>query len=124
MRLKLVVLPAPFGPISATVSRSLTAKLRSCTARKPPNRRLRLRRTSATAKPAGQKRGSRFKQEGADTRAPQCADPADDRHQCRLDRDIEAERGVRIDEIDILDVEGSGERGEKRADQIDVPLDP
>src|SRR6516225_2838359 len=49
MRLKLVVLPAPFGPISATVSRSLTAKLRSCTARRPPNRRLRLRMTSASA---------------------------------------------------------------------------
>src|SRR5271169_4964944 len=49
MRLKLVVLPAPFGPISAKVSRSLTAKLRSCTARSPPNRRLRLRMTSASA---------------------------------------------------------------------------
>src|SRR5258708_5512527 len=48
MRLKLVVLPAPFGPISATVSLSLTVKLRSCTARKPPNRRLRLRMTSAS----------------------------------------------------------------------------
>ena len=55
---------------------------------------------------------------------PQCADAADDRHQGRLDRDIEAERGVRIDEVDVLDIEGSGERGEKCADQIDVALDP
>src|SRR6266849_1145609 len=49
MRLKLVVLPAPLGPISATVSPSCTAKLRSCTARNPPNRLLRLRMTSASA---------------------------------------------------------------------------
>src|SRR5262250_3226302 len=49
MRLKLVVLPAPLGPISATVSRSFTVKLKSCTARKPPNRRLMLRMTSASA---------------------------------------------------------------------------
>src|SRR5580693_5042783 len=49
MRLKLVVLPAPFGPISATVSFSATEKLKSCTARKPPNRLLRCRTTSASA---------------------------------------------------------------------------
>src|SRR5580692_2796869 len=49
MRLKLVVLPAPFGPISATVSFSLTAKLTSWTARRPPNRLLMLRITSASA---------------------------------------------------------------------------
>src|SRR5215469_10874522 len=49
MRLKLVVLPAPFGPIRATVSPSLTEKLRSWTARSPPNRLLRLRTTSASA---------------------------------------------------------------------------
>src|SRR3977135_1800152 len=49
MRLKLVVLPAPFGPIRATVSFSFTVKLTSCTARKPPNRLLRLRMTSASA---------------------------------------------------------------------------
>src|SRR5215469_16976288 len=49
MRLKLVVLPAPFGPMRATISPSLTAKLRSCTARSPPNRLLRLRTTSASA---------------------------------------------------------------------------
>src|ERR1700691_3736184 len=48
MRLKLVVFPAPFGPMSATVSPSLTAKSRSCTARSPPNRRLRLRTTNAS----------------------------------------------------------------------------
>src|SRR6516164_5152188 len=48
MRLKLVVLPAPFGPMRATVSPSLTAKLKSCTARNPPNRRLMLRMTSAS----------------------------------------------------------------------------
>src|SRR6185437_2510738 len=48
-RLKLVVLPAPFGPISATVSLSLTEKLRSWTARNPPNRLLRLRMTNASA---------------------------------------------------------------------------
>src|SRR3974390_2895347 len=49
MRLKLVVLPAPFGPIRATISPSLIAKLKSCTARNPPNRRLMLRRTSTSA---------------------------------------------------------------------------
>src|ERR1700694_5534105 len=49
MRLKLVVVPAPFGPISATVSFSFTVKLTSCTARKPPNRLLRPRMTSASA---------------------------------------------------------------------------
>src|ERR1700730_10922254 len=49
MRLKLVVLPAPFGPISATVSFSATVKLTSCTARSPPNRLLRPRMTSAAA---------------------------------------------------------------------------
>src|SRR5580658_6342128 len=49
MRLKLVVFPAPFGPMSATVSPSFTAKPRSCTARSPPNRRLRLRTTNASA---------------------------------------------------------------------------
>src|SRR6185437_10669857 len=48
-RLKLVVLPAPFGPISATVSVSLTEKLRSWTARNPPKRLLRLRMMSASA---------------------------------------------------------------------------
>src|ERR1700716_590932 len=49
MRLKLVVLPAPFGPIRATVSFSCTVKLTSCTARSPPNRLLRPRMTSASA---------------------------------------------------------------------------
>src|SRR5215469_4282319 len=49
MRWKLVVLPAPFGPMSATVSPSRTEKLRSWTARSPPNRLLRLRMTSASA---------------------------------------------------------------------------
>src|ERR1700735_5650482 len=48
MRLKLVVLPAPLGPISATVSFSFTVKLTSCTARSPPNRLLRPRMTSAS----------------------------------------------------------------------------
>src|ERR1700709_1382689 len=49
MRWKLVVLPAPFGPINATVSFSCTEKLTSCTARKPPNRLLRPLITSASA---------------------------------------------------------------------------
>src|ERR1700681_2580742 len=49
MRWKLVVLPAPFGPISATVSFSCTEKLTSCTARRPPNRLLRPLMTSASA---------------------------------------------------------------------------
>src|SRR5215471_5930793 len=49
MRWKLVVLPAPFGPISATVSPSRTEKLRPCTARRPPKRLLRLVTTSASA---------------------------------------------------------------------------
>src|SRR5579864_775109 len=49
MRLKLVVFPAPLGPISATVSPSPTVRLSSWTARNPPNRLLRLRTTSASA---------------------------------------------------------------------------
>src|ERR1700712_611125 len=49
MRWKLVVLPAPFGPISATVSFSCTEKLTSCTARKPPNRLLKPLITNASA---------------------------------------------------------------------------
>src|SRR5271155_536966 len=49
MRWKLVVLPAPFGPISAKVSFSLTVKETSCTARKPPNRLLSPLMTSASA---------------------------------------------------------------------------
>src|SRR6266851_6883567 len=49
MRVKLVVLPAPLGPISATVSFSCTVKLTSCTARRPPNRLLRPRIMSASA---------------------------------------------------------------------------
>src|SRR5215831_2195090 len=49
MRWKLVVLPAPFGPISATVSPSRTVKLRSCTARRPPKRLERLVTTRASA---------------------------------------------------------------------------
>src|SRR5271169_5795503 len=175
MRLKLVVLPAPFGPISATVSLAFTEKLTSWTARSPPNRLLMLRMTKAsaidhrlpgadrlsvndagiaigekpeqpggppqdhgnedeaihrelhaaerTAKPALQERGRSFKQRGADHRAPQRADAADDRDQRRLDRNVEAERGIRIDEVDVLDVESAGERGEERADQVDVALD-
>src|SRR5271156_2332385 len=49
IRLKLVVLPAPFGPISASVSPSPTEKSRSWTARRPPKRLLMLRMTSASA---------------------------------------------------------------------------
>src|SRR5215471_5189401 len=49
MRLKLVVLPAPFGPMSATVSPSFTEKLTSWTARRPPNRLLKPLMTSASA---------------------------------------------------------------------------
>src|SRR3954454_23423069 len=49
MRWKLVVLPAPFGPISATVSFSCTEKLTSCTARRPPKRLLRPLTTNASA---------------------------------------------------------------------------
>src|SRR5882757_9905462 len=49
MRWKLVVLPAPFGPINATVSFSCTVKLTSCTARRPPKRLLRPLMTSASA---------------------------------------------------------------------------
>src|SRR5690348_14570388 len=49
MRWKLVVLPAPFGPISATVSPSRTEKLKSCTARRPPKRLHRLVTTNASA---------------------------------------------------------------------------
>src|SRR5579864_216012 len=49
MRLKLVVFPAPLGPMSATVSPSFTENERSWTARRPPNRLLSPRITSASA---------------------------------------------------------------------------
>src|SRR3954452_25229032 len=49
IRLNAVVLPAPFGPISASVSFSRTVKLTSCTARRPPNRLLKPLMTSASA---------------------------------------------------------------------------
>ena len=38
MRLKTVVLPAPFGPISVNTSPRRTSKLTSSTARTPPKR--------------------------------------------------------------------------------------
>ena len=37
IRLKVVLLPAPFGPISATISRAWTSKETSLTAITPPN---------------------------------------------------------------------------------------
>src|SRR5215467_3942225 len=172
MRLKLVVLPAPFGPISAIVSFSLTEKLTSCTARSPPNRLLRLRTTSASAialslhrlaadealvgfrrdtdeprrspqddchqdqtvdrelhatrraaEPTLQQCRCRLQQHRAYHRAPQGSDPADDRHQSRLDRDTEIERRRWVDEIDVLRVEGPGHRGEECADHVNVALD-
>src|SRR6185312_4658790 len=49
IRLKAVVLPAPFGPIKATVSFSRTVKLTSCTACRPPNRLFRFLMTRASA---------------------------------------------------------------------------
>src|ERR1700722_15462855 len=169
MRLMLVVLPAPLGPISATVSFSCTVKLTSCTARRPPNRLLRPLITSASAiglrprrlaadmalpgfphhahqpgrlpqdhrpqdeavareldaadraaEPALQQGRRRFQQYGADYRTPQGSDPADDRNQCGLDRDVEGKRGRGIDEVDILGVERAGECGKERTDHIDV----
>ncbi|GCC45271.1 hypothetical protein chiPu_0029231, partial [Chiloscyllium punctatum] len=75
------------------------------------------------AEPALQQRRGGFQQHSADHGAPQRADAADDRHQRGLDRDVEAERGRRIDEVDVLGVEGAGERGQERADHVDVPLD-
>src|SRR4029077_3212918 len=49
MRLNAVVLPAPFGPISARISFSRTVKLTSCTARRPPKRLHRSLTTRASA---------------------------------------------------------------------------
>ena len=40
-----------------------------------------------------------------------------------LDRDVETEGGRGIDEVDVLDVKRAGERGEERADHVDVALD-
>ena len=37
IRLKVVLLPAPFGPISATISPACTSKVTSLTATTPPN---------------------------------------------------------------------------------------
>src|SRR5215469_3738419 len=49
IRLKAVVLPAPFGPIKPSVSFSRTVKLTSCTAWSPPNRLFRFLMTRASA---------------------------------------------------------------------------
>src|SRR4051794_11193635 len=38
MQLKAVVLPAPFGPMRPTISNSLTVRVRSCRACRPPKR--------------------------------------------------------------------------------------
>src|SRR5437016_13479410 len=48
MRLKQVVLPAPLGPMRATVCPSSTETENSWTARRPPNRLLRPRTTRAS----------------------------------------------------------------------------
>src|SRR5688500_2258371 len=47
MQLKAVVLPAPFGPISPTISYSLTSRLKSWSACRPP-KRIDRSRTSST----------------------------------------------------------------------------
>src|SRR3954471_4556063 len=47
MQLKAVVLPAPFGPIRPTISNSLTSRLTSCSACRPP-KRIDRSRTSST----------------------------------------------------------------------------
>src|SRR5690349_8960918 len=165
MRLKAVVLPAPLGPMSASVSFSRTVKLTSCTARRPPKRLERSWTTSASAmsglctttrielervardpgrapedhrhedhavhgdlharlvaEPALQQRGGRLEEHGADQRAEERADAADDRHERRLDRDAEVERGVRVDEVDVLHVEGAGHRREEGGEHEDVAL--
>ena len=51
-RLKMVDLPAPFGPIRPTISPARTWKLTSLTATRPPNS-LRAARTSSTTSPCG-----------------------------------------------------------------------
>src|SRR6476659_2553574 len=85
IRLKLVVLPAPFGPISATVSPSFTEKPTSWTARNPPNSLLKFRITSASAierrldhaATCAHARRINFADESHDPGWP----PQDDRHQ-------------------------------------------
>src|SRR3954470_18762255 len=47
MQLKAVVLPAPFGPMRPTISNSLTSRLTSCSACRPP-KRIDRSRTSST----------------------------------------------------------------------------
>src|SRR5215475_8901041 len=164
IRLKAVVLPAPFGPIKASVSFSFTVKLTSCTACSPPNRLFRFLMTRASAiglslrrhgkrfgaaarvnfgeiahdagrppqnyghqnervygelhaanriaEPALQQRRRRLQQHRTDDRAPQCSDATHDGDQRRLDRYVEVERSLRIDEINVLRIESAGERGE------------
>src|SRR5580692_7273637 len=97
MRWKLVVLPAPFGPISASVSFSATVKLTSCTARRPPKRLLKPDMTRAFAMIAsGARRLAR------EVTLPGLVDqshqpgrpPQDHRHQDqRIDRKLDAARG-------------------------------
>src|SRR4029079_10752369 len=166
MRLKAVVLPAPFGPIKASVSFSRTEKLTSCTACSPPNRLFRFLMTSAStidlsirrrgkrfraetrvyfgqiahdagrppqdhshqnegvdgelnaanriAEPALQQCRRRLQQDGADDRARRRSDTADERDERSLDGYVEVDRRLRIDEIDVLRIEGAGQRREER----------
>src|SRR2546425_633616 len=46
-RLKNVVLPAPFGPISPWISPSFTVRSMACSARRPPKRLVKLRTSSS-----------------------------------------------------------------------------
>src|SRR5262245_53300954 len=96
IRLKAVVLPAPFGPIRASVSFSRTVKLTSCTACSPPNRLFRSLMTRASAIDLSlRRRGKRFRaaarvnfgQEAHDTGRP----PQDHRHKNeRVDGELNA----------------------------------
>src|SRR6202049_1970318 len=82
MSVKRVFLPAPFGPIKATVSFSFTVKLTSCTARNPPKRLLRPRMTSASAMILRPRRFAGVALPGLDHHAHQPGRPPQDhRHQ-------------------------------------------
>src|SRR5688572_30707346 len=102
-----VVLPAPFGPISACTSPARTSRLTASTATTPPkrlltflsestadspgreqhdreqddaNRQLPVQRVAAEQRAAGEQLLEREQHRGADRSAPEAAQPAQDRH--------------------------------------------
>src|SRR5262245_52132742 len=112
MRLNSVDLPAPFGPMMATISRRSTARLTPSIAATPPNERRRLRTSSMTAGAESRARGG----ERAD-------DPAGEREQERHQHDAEDERPVLRDRSDLVVEERERGGADRRAPEAPHPAE-